>query len=271
VLLGIGATPLVASLVATLFVMIPNDVLLREHCHPSVGCDAHTPVLAFTGDAVLALGLLAGAVGVTLLVRVVTAYTAHRRTSAVLRQTGLVPDGRGFRVIASERLLALCAGLWRGEIILSSSLIDAMDANGLQVIIDHEAAHARHHDNLARLMLSLLFCPVSSFPAAGLLRDLILAAEQVADQAAARRVGVECVARTLLRAQRLGLRTQHSGFASFEPSALELRIHALYRTCEATRLSLAFSVGLGLFSVAAIALGVDGGHHALESLSGKPF
>jgi hypothetical protein len=269
-LLGLGAMPLTASLAATLCVMLPDGLLLHPHCHAAVGCGTHTPVLGRADHFYLWLpALLAGITALLWVVRGCATFRACRRASALLRGLAAGRDRRGFRVIDSPRPLAVCAGWWQGDVLLSSGLLAALDSADLEVILAHERTHARRRDNLTRLVLTLLFCPLSARPAALLLRDFTLATEQIADRAAARHSGEERVARTLLRAQRLGLRTLHPGFSSFTSTALEARIHALYASRGPVhRNTIATLLALLLVALATFALGVDGGHHAIEALFG---
>lgn len=267
-LLGFGMTPLLASLAATCSVMIPEGLLLHIHCHATVGCGAHTPIIG--SAAVAYLSLLAGAPLLLFALRGWATIRANRRATASLRELDIGRDSRGFRLIGSDRPLALCAGWWRGEVRLSVALLAALDVDELEVVLSHERTHGRRRDNLVRVVFALLFCPLAVQPAASLLRDLALAMEQIADREAAQHSGAEQVAHTLLHAQRLGLRTLHAGFSSFTPSAIEARIDALLSEHRAptTLHAIAIPLALLLVALAAFAIGVDGGHHAIEALFG---
>ena len=50
------------------------------------------------------------------------------------------------RLYASTRPLALSCGLWRPTVLLSTWMIDHMDAQELESVLAHELAHAARHD-----------------------------------------------------------------------------------------------------------------------------
>ena len=52
-------------------------------------------------------------------------------------------------------LIAL-AGIWRSRLLVARGVLAEMPAEELEVVLQHELAHARHRDNIARLVLAAL-------------------------------------------------------------------------------------------------------------------
>jgi hypothetical protein len=49
--------------------------------------------------------------------------------------------------------LIAVAGIWRSRLLVARSVLAQMPADELEVVMRHELAHARHHDNIAQLLL----------------------------------------------------------------------------------------------------------------------
>jgi Zn-dependent protease with chaperone function len=58
-----------------------------------------------------------------------------------------------WRLDAAFPLVAL-AGIWRPHVLIARCVLEQVPDNELQVILKHEIAHARRHDNLVRLLLT---------------------------------------------------------------------------------------------------------------------
>ena len=110
-----------------------------------------------------------------------------------------------WRVDAAFPLVAL-AGIWRPHVLIARCVLDQIPENELQVILTHEIAHARRHDNLVRLLLTGLPDVLSLVqPRAGIERAWHETAEDAADDLATgddaqRRV---CLASGLVRVARM--------------------------------------------------------------------
>lgn len=266
ILLMIGAAPLIVAACTTLMVLTPGLPLTSAHCHASLGCDAHSPMQLAAGDDDWMIGSLVTLTLGLLLWRITALMLDHRRYGTLLRALPRQWDPRGFWIVRTAQPLALTAGLRRGTIHLSDSLLQALDEDTLNIVLDHERAHDRHHDNLTQLLLSLLFCPLSARPARALLADLRDCAEYLADQAAAVSAGAERVARALLALHRLALHTPSPSYASFGASTLERRIAALIDPPQATALAQHDTAGILIAGLAISAATVNLVHHLLEHL-----
>lgn len=73
-------------------------------------------------------------------------------------------------IIKNSQHIALCYGLLRPKIYLSTGLLNAISSNELGVILKHEKHHLEHNDNL-----SILFAHIvqNTFPLVPLLSDLV--------------------------------------------------------------------------------------------------
>ena len=113
-----------------------------------------------------------------------------------------------WQVDAAFPLVAL-AGIWRPHVLIARSVLEQIPDNELQVILKHEIAHARRHDNLVRLLLTGLPDVLSLIqPRVGIERAWHEAAEDAADDLATgddaqRRV---CLASGLVRVARMAER-----------------------------------------------------------------
>jgi Zn-dependent protease with chaperone function len=102
--------------------------------------------------------------------------------------TGLANAGRAWlqaarfirRIVPEGRALLLVTGFWRPRFLVSNAAKEMLRPQQLEAALRHEAAHARHRDNLKQLVLR--FC---AFPGlAALDRAWLRAAEVAADDAA---------------------------------------------------------------------------------------
>lgn len=97
------------------------------------------------------------------------------------------PDLRrlALRLLPSPRPLALTAGLWRPQVILSEGIVSSLSEEELRSVLLHEQAHVRNRDPvrlaLAQFLADVLwFLPV----ARSLARDFVDAIEEGADDRA---------------------------------------------------------------------------------------
>jgi len=268
-LICLALLPMAAAACATVLVLDPLAPLLPEHCHEATGCGAHSPLHSGAAHdgwiVVLAAALILGG----LALRFARAAAANWRCHALLKGLTAKRDGRGFCVVESAAPFALSAGMWKGEIFISSGLIAALEETHVQVIADHEAAHLAHRDNLIHYLVQVLFCPVSAWPARLLLRDLRDAAEQVADLAAAQASGPYVVAETLVRVHRLGLTVKTPSFAYFNPTSLERRVQELVTpSCPRPEAGVIAAYLTIMFAIANVIIGINAGHYLVEDALG---
>jgi hypothetical protein len=102
--------------------------------------------------------------------------------------------------------LVAVAGIWRPRLFIAGNVLAELSKEQLDVVLRHEVAHARHHDNVAQLLMSAAPDAVSTRSCSGSLEDAWRqAAEEAADECA---VGRDADARlrlasALLRVARL--------------------------------------------------------------------
>lgn len=106
-------------------------------------------------------------------------------------------EGRIY-VLDSSRHRAFCAGLLRPRVVLTSALLDGLDAEERRAVVVHELSHARGH---GPLKLAFLRLAVRTLFWAPVLRDLVdryvLLTELAADRAAIARTSPSALAGAL--------------------------------------------------------------------------
>ncbi len=240
-----------------------------DHCtshphHPHL-CLAH-PSAAL--PASLTCLLLVGAVALSLAARAAhRTWRELREVSALWRLARQAP-GSLAAVIDSGIPFALTVGLTRRHTLVSSALVDAIDADQLAIVLAHEAEHARRRDPLRQVLARWLSVPLWPSLRRALLRELELSAEQACDEAAARGDGNRlAVAETILKIERLRaavVGSERLAGASIAGSAVPQRVAALLHETPPRRFrswvwgSAALALGL--------ALGARPFHHESEHL-----
>ena len=142
-----------------------------------------TPGLFVVVGAAIGAGLL-----VTGLWRLTTRCRATNRFLRIVERTATRVTALGvpvpiWQVDTAFPLVAL-AGIWRPSLLIARSVLEQIPRDELQVILEHELAHARRHDNAVRLLLSGL-PDVLNLVRPGIERAWHETAEEVADQMAA--------------------------------------------------------------------------------------
>ncbi len=89
-----------------------------------------------------------------------------------------------------SRLIAFSAGLARPVVVLSTSLLRALDSERLAAIVAHERAHCRRRDNLASLVADICVVVQALMPTAHYYRHQWRAASEAAADDAALGAGV---------------------------------------------------------------------------------
>lgn len=137
----------------------------------------------------------------------------------------------GVRCVDSERPFSFNAGPGRGEIFLSSALVDALPPDQLEIVVEHERAHGRRRDGLRRLLAQALSWPHRPALRRELLEELDLATERACDEAAARRLGDRLgVAEAILAVEKLAGAAPGATpipFPAFGGSSVPARVQAL--------------------------------------------
>lgn len=173
---------------------------------PTVGAlaEACAQVLPWPPATALLVGALA-ALGATVSLLAARAIVRGWRSQRRLRdgwQTAGCGVVRGTRVtwIDDERPIALCAGLLRPRVYVSTGGRWVLSADQLTAVVAHERHHARRRDPLRILLLSAL---AESIPFMPVLPRLVARyralAELAADEAAVRAAGRSALASALLQ------------------------------------------------------------------------
>jgi Zn-dependent protease with chaperone function len=244
--------------------------LHADHCtrHPE---HAHLCLLHPNGPLTPALGALLALATATLaaaLAREAALLARARRWLARLPRSAsaLAPD---LEVVESETAFSFAAGLLRPRVHVSSALVRALPRPRLDAVLEHERAHARRRDPLARLAARVLSWAHLPPLRRELLAELELASEQACDAEAGRRVGDRvAVAEAILAVERIlagSAPAAHPDLPAFGEAAVAERVRELLA---AERPRPGRGVGwpaAAVFVGLALAL-ADPIHHATEHL-----
>jgi Zn-dependent protease with chaperone function len=264
-------TLLPALLVALCFVpgLLAAAGLGADHCvrHPE-----HAHLCLRHASASLTRAGAAGLAFAAVLVVVAVAPEAMRlvrtrRWLARLPRRSMAP-APDVVVFESELAFAFAAGLRRPRIHVAASLVERLPRRQLEAVLEHERAHARRRDPLARLAARVLsFAHLPALRRA-LLRELAIASEQACDFEAGRRLGdrlavaeaIVCVERLLATAP-----ATRTAIAGFDGSSVAERVRALLAAePKAPRRGLQPFAAALLLAVGLVA--ADPLHHATEHL-----
>jgi Zn-dependent protease with chaperone function len=242
--------------------------LHRDHCplhaeHPHL-CVRHRPAaLAPPWAAVswLAAAPLVGAIAVG---GAALGRSRRLRRSLAREASGALRDD--VELVDSPGFVSLTVGALRPRVFVSRRLAEALSPGELEVVIEHERAHARRRDGLRKLAAAALSWMHWPPLRRRLLRELALACEQACDAGAARRVGDRLrVAETILAAERLLARDEVSRAAcAFGGSTVPERVERLLAP-EPSREPSKAALRAAWLAAAAAALAVaDPLHHWAE-------
>ncbi len=238
-LTGLCVAPLCFGLAQTCLFFLPGVLGVvwpaLDHClsHSPQGhahlCVVHPPTAA---GAWFGWTLVCGAVmglGRPLLRDTLRTWRSARLVRQLVR-TAPPSDEAGVRVVSSSRPIAAATAV-ASEVIVSTSLVEALSEEQLQAVIAHERAHLQRRDPWRRMCAMLLSAGHLSFVRDRLLSDLELACEQASDERAARHIGDRVrMADALLAVARLlpGSAPEHGPVAvAFGGSSISARVHSL--------------------------------------------
>lgn len=194
VISAILALPLLLALVVPLLCLLPSAAAMIapsvDHCahhhddHAHL-CLAHPPSGAgsASGWVLLALGAATLAVGGGAIAR---RARADERVIGALQS--IAKPAAGVLTIATHEPLCFTTGLIAPRVLVSTGLLDGLDAASLEVALAHERAHVRRRDPLRKLLAHLLGALHAPAARRELLRALDLACEQACDDEAARAI-----------------------------------------------------------------------------------
>jgi Zn-dependent protease with chaperone function len=243
---------------------LADDHCLRHPDHPHL-CLRHASA-PLTGARV---GLLLAAVGLS----AATILPQARRLGRSRRWLGHLPRAAtrlapDVEVFDSAVPFSFAAGLVRPRVLLSAGLAAALPAAQLAAVVEHERAHARRRDPLARLVARLLSTAHLPSVRRALLAELSLASEQACDHEAGRRLDDRlAVAEAILAVERLLASSSAPplGVPAFGGSSVTERVRCLLAPEPASP-----RPGVGGYAAAAAVLAAfvlaDPFHHATEHL-----
>jgi len=182
-LLVYALVPPALAVAITLVLFTPglNGLAVTAHCHgldcsghiPMIETDARNAALAVTGVIVVPL-IGIGAFGVA-------AVWRSTRLSSMLSMLAARAADRDYRVLESDRVMAVCVGVLRPIVVLSRGLIETSDASALEVVTLHERAHAVRYDNARSLLAQMATLVWPRRTRKSFLAALRLAAEESCD------------------------------------------------------------------------------------------
>ncbi|HXW03903.1 MAG TPA: M56 family metallopeptidase [Vicinamibacterales bacterium] len=248
---------------------------------PREAVESPGPLLVSAASAALCFGVIA-ALRVTR--RLLT--TARFLRTLEPTATGIAVPGVGLPAWRIESAFPLVAvvGVWRPRLLVARRVLDEIPADELQVVLEHELAHARRRDNLVQVALTCAPDLLTVLdPRLGLTRAWEAAAEEAADDLATRaseqaRVSL---ASALVRVSRMAAGQAVSPIpllAIHRGDAIERRVRRLLGPAEpsdaASPLWSALVATLLLSLVMASSLAGGAGllyvHHAVEWLVNVP-
>ncbi len=208
------------------------------------GAQCESPLLFVGYRSWVPVAILAGVVGVSVSIMVLSASTQLIRTRrcwralhrAATKTPAVLVDAAGRAGLGAHRIvvveaqgsLSFCRGLVFTQVVVSTALIGALGADQLDAVLAHEAAHATSHDPLRALIVRTLGAGLFFLPAiADLGHAALVDRELGADASACRAVGRTALVEALvvmLSAKRpaLGAVAEMAGV-----EALDVRITAL--------------------------------------------
>lgn len=231
----------------------------------------HVCVVHATAALHAPVGLVLALVGVAILAvfgRGTRELARTRRYVAALRSGAGPALGPGIRIAASERPFSLATGLVRGEIWVSSALIEALSEDELDAVLMHERAHLERRDPLRRAVAAALSFPLWPSVRRSILSELAVASEQDCDEAAGRNLGDRLrVAEAILAVERLAGATVQStppGLPAFGGCAVSRRIASLLEAEPAAPALRAACWAAFILTATAVVLAANPLHHATE-------
>jgi Zn-dependent protease with chaperone function len=264
-----GALPVLLVALCFLPGLLAAAGLGHDHCtqHPEHAhlCLTHASLpLTRAGAGLLALAaLLLGAA----LAPEAASWLRTRRWLAGL--TGRSSRfGRDVTLVESPAPFAFAAGWLRPRVYLTARLAEALPPPQLAAVVEHERAHARRRDPIARLVARVLSRAHLPRVRRQLLAELAFATESACDAEAGRRIGDRlAVAEAILAVERLlgASAPAPAGVTGFDGNAVVERVSALLASEPPAPPRIAWRIAFALAAIGAFA-SVDSLHHLTEHL-----
>jgi len=206
---------------------------------------------------------------------IIKGWQLHRQTSAVQMLNAFSSSHQksygqhSVVVLQSDVPTAFTSGLFNPICYVSSGLINNLSDKELDIVVQHELAHACNKDPLSKLFIAFLSAYYPKKIAIDLNAKYSLITEYLADQATAMQHSAEDVADTLVKVTRLqkAIPAQiHSPALSyFGTDNISQRVQQLLKPINRT-IPLIIPVSLMLILLCLTVLAVDVTHHLVESI-----
>ena len=199
----------------------------------------------------------------------------HRQTSAVLMLNAFSKSHQqnhgkyNVVVLESDVPTAFTSGFLKPVCYVSTSLINRLSEEELDIVIQHELAHVRNKDPLAKLFIAFFSAYYPKKIAVALNDNFSLITEQLADQATALKYSAEDVASTLFNVTRMQkyrpVHLSSKALSYFGENHITLRVQQLLKPTNKP-LPLIIPLSCMLFLLCMTVLTVDATHHLVESI-----
>lgn len=268
VVLGLVALPFLTSLLATALVFSPllENNLITTHYH-SADCEDKFPLLK-SGMAIGSVLALTGLALFAIMSRFFSQLLFSLRLESGLTLLG--EKKAEWHLLPHKERLVFTMGWLKGRIFITEGLLKLCSSKDIDIILDHEKAHAGRCDNLRLLIGRLLVLVAPRFLAKKFTDDLHLFSESACDFSTAEKHGRLDVAETLLRIQRLSPQRfsylHKAMVSSFTGSEVEGRVMLLLEGNATARPRKFRPLLYALLLVIASVLLVDPLHHGVEWL-----
>ncbi|MGL5864889.1 MAG: M56 family metallopeptidase [Dermatophilaceae bacterium] len=156
--------------------------------------------------------------------RLRSARASHRDLVDVVAQRS---DHR-LRVLRHPMPTAYCIPGWRGRVVVSDGVLDALDDAQVRAVVTHEEAHLRaRHDLLLEFFTVIHQAVPPPVRSEAALAEVHLLVEVLADRVAARRVGAVPTARALVSLDRARARMPEGSLGGGSAPAAGVRLRLL--------------------------------------------
>ncbi len=260
--------PLAASLV-TLLVMTPalSAPLVPGHCH-ELNCAPHVPV-SETHTA-LRIGLAAAAGGLALALlgaMLLLALRLQRQLRTLFALSRTSQSHHHYHVIEGPAPAAWCIGWFRPEVYVSRSMLEAVSAEELQIVLAHEYEHLRRRDNLRGALLTVATCLWPRTHRRHLQNDFKTATEIACDRAALETTGnADRVARVIAHLDRNVTSPTQRVDTQTSSNCAQQRIAALRESGQNTRRLLGLLAAAAFIWVLQVCVSTALAHTGIELL-----
>ncbi|UUA72078.1 M56 family metallopeptidase [Cellvibrio sp. QJXJ] len=273
----IAALPWMLGLIAALLTLVPSVGhalgVVADHCHTHGNlhghlCWFHPPEFVWISWKGLCAVMLIGITAWKATTSSIRLWKQRNHLRALLAFADRESDGS--YILDSKIPSAFTAGLVAPKILLSKSLVTALNEQELRIVQRHEQVHQQRRDPLKLWIFNLLISVFLPAARRDLYNALELSMEQTVDAEVAKFDDPATVATTLVKVNRLNLRylkQQHADAAmcSFVAAAVEERIQQLLKTNKGRRFPWgSFLVSLAIVMAAAVYY-ADGLHHVVET------